>query len=65
MDVKIYTKPASLFFFSFTFIYIPIILNISYCFGGSYRLILFLLFALSNAGLPGNDHYRQVVGYEV
>jgi hypothetical protein len=63
MDVKIYTQNQSIFSSSHSFIfkYFEYILLFLVAATG----LLCSAFALSNnAGLPGNDHYRQVVGYE-
>ena len=63
MDVKIYTQNQSIFTssHSFLFKYFEYILLFLVAATG----LLCSAFALSNnAGLPGNDHYRQIVGYE-
>ena len=63
MDVKIYTQNQSIFTSSHSFIfkYFEYILLFLVAATG----LLCSAFALSNnAGLPGNDHYRQIVGYE-
>lgn len=63
MDVKIYTQNQSIFSnpHSFLFRYFEYILLFLVAATG----LLCSAFALSNnAGNGGNDHYRQVVGYE-